>query len=232
MTKTQFGMTVVLGLTLSVHAQSQGTGQASTATVNDPAINETCQQEVQAYERQQVACADFRQQVSDLKVQIGYLKDQRRLLLEQCQYSRPKNAKPQASQDCDLQDELAAGRLSILQQAYKDLQQQGCPQTAVNPTYSRSCRIAAQASRNAVNQARADAALAKAAHQGKNQPINVSNGQQQVPRRDPGGNSGQTPPQAPRQPMGESGGSMRGPIASPVAGQNVGGAAARTPEPK
>jgi hypothetical protein len=262
MIKKQFGFTAVLGLSLSVFAQSQG-GQPPAATTNDATVSGTCEQALHAQGKQEAACADYWQQVMDLKVRIAALKDQRRLLLEQCgepQAQDPKAQNPTSQnpvgkdrQDCESRAELMNGRLSIMEQSYTDLLRSGCQQTARYIEYPRSCLAAAKANGRVANQNNSNTLPATSSQPGKNQPVTASRDQKQVPRRidsrangpgqqqlprrtDSGVGAGQMMPQEPRQSLGSEPGGAIGrsapTVSTPAASPNMGGQGARVAEPK
>jgi hypothetical protein len=166
MTKYWFGLLVVLGVSLTCLSQSPAAGQSAQA--NDA----QCESEMQAYQSQRTACADFNEQLSYLKIQMAGLQNQRAALLKECQ-ERPN------SQACRDLSDLSAGRLSILEQDYNNLAQRGCPQPATPAQLVHSCRTGAGA--NTSNQAKPSAPPAQSRKPGSSPPAPPSSEHRQPP---------------------------------------------------
>ncbi len=175
MVKRWFSFSVVLGLALAFLPQSQLAGQVKVP----PKANNDCADTTAAYNNQVNACADYRQQLGDLRVRIDALRKQQAEDLERC-----KDLKPADRSACESLAELEAGQLSIQQQNYTTLAQTGCPAQTVGMAQVKSaCASSANGTNKQTDQSKQDAPPAGASKSGKNPPVTVSKDQKQVPQR-------------------------------------------------
>ena len=175
MVKRWFSFSVVLGLALAFLPQPQAAGQAKVPQK----ANSDCADTTAAYNNQVNACADYRQQLGDLRVRIDALRKQQADDLERC-----KTLKPADRSACESLAELEAGQLSIQQQNYTTLAQTGCPAQTVGMAQVKSaCTLSANDTSKQTDQGKQNTPPAGAPQSGKNPPITVSKDQKQVPQR-------------------------------------------------
>ncbi|HKD81689.1 MAG TPA: hypothetical protein VKH81_18495 [Candidatus Angelobacter sp.] len=140
------------------------------------ATSDRCEAAAQAYESQRAACADYIQQLSDIRVRIAALQKQKQQQLEEC-----KQAKPADQKACEEAAELMANRAGIMEQQYNTLAQTGCQQPTINPAQIKGCGLVNN------KQSAADSKQTSATNSsksGQNPSVKASNGIKQIPRTD------------------------------------------------
>jgi hypothetical protein len=174
--KHQILFLAILGLGVTCTARAQSTRE------------DACDRQLQAMEQQSAACADYNQQLSDLKVRIAALKDNREGLLADCL----KQGKLDQKRCAELAS-LDTGRLSILNQQYLDLAQHGCQTTPI-VSVTNACKAPIQKEealtskpKTVTNQVAKPAAIApahaKAVSPGDTAPVNVQSATNQSPKQ-------------------------------------------------
>ncbi len=174
MVKRWLSFSVVWGLALAFSPQFQAAGQVQAP----PKANSDCADTTAAYNNQVNACADYRQQLGDLRVRIDALRKQQAEDLERC-----KDLKPADRSACESLAELEAGQLSIQQQNYTTLAQTGCPAQTVGMAQVKSaCASSANNTNKPADQSKQNAPPGDS-KSGKDTPVTVSKDQKQVSQR-------------------------------------------------